>query len=443
MAKAGFVAVVNDSSMEKSFRSRGKKYVLAPRAVSLIPVSAFLALRRQLPALGVLRRGAAALLCALLFGGSLFAQTQVKVVNETARLTIMSGFDLDGEAADADQIVAGPDALADSTTYTIDAQPDSCRLIDITVVDGDSSLTAGGLTVTGTDCLGYARVCTYTFAAGGSGVKTLTRSSGGPSGAGCYLASVTSVVTGVLTGEGGADTLTVGYTSNSVSGWGMYGRLKPIGPNGEHGVDPFGSLGDPQKLITTAGVSTTTLTAVGGNDAFASVVAGDLLSFSVNGEPYQVKVATWTSADEVVVSKAVTIPAGGVQFRFQHFYFSTDPYDQLWVSVDGWKTAMFTWSIDANANTGGVVSSLQCSSGNAPDFPTGGWVEVGPGETDPDPTADNRVTTASGSTQAPYSKTIALNYGPFSYCRFGNSFGTGDDADAAPESINVSVQLSK
>src|SRR5574341_536554 len=87
-----------------------------------------------------------------------------------ARLTMAVAWDLDGEAADADQVVTSV-ALTDSASFTIAANPDTCRLVDITVTDADSSITAGVLTVTGTGCLGEAKSCSFTFAAGGSGVK--------------------------------------------------------------------------------------------------------------------------------------------------------------------------------------------------------------------------------------------------------------------------------
>jgi len=120
------------------------------------------------------------------------AQAQVEI----QRATLMSAFDLDGEAADADQVVTTANGdLLDAKTFTITAQPDACRLIDMTVTDANSSLTAGVITVTGTGCLGEARVCTFTFAAGGSGIKSFTCSDG----EGAYYAAITTIITGALT----------------------------------------------------------------------------------------------------------------------------------------------------------------------------------------------------------------------------------------------------
>ena len=53
------------------------------------------------------------------------------------------------------------------------------------------------------------------------------------------------------------------------------------------------------------------------------------------------------------------------------------------------------------------------------------------------------TTVASAATQTPTSESIDLTLLPYSYCRFGVYFGTGDDADAAAEDINASVTLMK
>jgi len=99
---------------------------------------------------------------------------------ETKHYTVMSAFDLDGEAADPDQVVtAANGVIVDSTpAYVITAQPDVCRLLDLTISDTD--MTAGTITVTGTGCLGEARVCTFTAWTAGDddGVKSLVCTDG-------------------------------------------------------------------------------------------------------------------------------------------------------------------------------------------------------------------------------------------------------------------------
>ena len=168
-------------------------------------------------------------------------------------------WDMDGEAADPDQVLtAANGVLADSTDYTalITAQPDSCRLIDITIAD--TGITAGTITIAGTDCLGYPRTTTWSaFTAGDDdGVKTLVVTVG-PTGSSAYFATITSITTGVLTGETGAETMTVGYTSNSADAWTMYGVPGADDALGRHSVDPWKSLEVPLN-ITTSGVATLT-----------------------------------------------------------------------------------------------------------------------------------------------------------------------------------------
>lgn len=347
------------------------------------------------------------------------------------RVTLAHQWDLDGETADDDQVVAAA-TLADSTTFTIAAQPDVCRLIDMTVVDADSSITAGTVTLTGTDCLGYARVCTFNFsvvATRGSGVKTIPVSTG-PPGASCYLGAITSVMSSALTGEGGAgDTIKVGYTTNSATGWALYGTLLPVGPSGEHGVDPFGTT-FVELPITTSGVASTTVTAVGSNAAFTNVQVGDLLLIETAGTTYERKVTARASANSITVHQAILLPTAGVRFGYRRLYFSTDPTDEMAFKVEGASTALVTWSVAANANTGGVINLLECTR-RGPSWPTLTWVQLG------------TTTTASGSTNAGTAESIDLTLLPFSHCRFGWRFGTGDDTDTANESISYSLTLNQ
>lgn len=368
--------------------------------------------------IGVL--GAVALI-ALLPSGSQAQDLKVE------RLTLASAFDLDGEAADDDQVVAGPDVLTDSATLTIDAQPDSCRLVDITIVDGDSSLSAGALTVVGTDCLGYAKSCSFTFAGGGSGVKTLTCTDG----EGAYLSAVSSVTTGVLTGEGGSDTVEVGYTSNSVNGWPMYGILTGPEADGISRVNPFGAFAVPLKVTTSGSLSTTVAGVNGADDALARVSAGDLLIVNVGGSRFERKITAKASADSVTVNSAITIPSDGVTYSFKKAYFSTNPADQMVVQTHGFKTLMFTWSVDANANTGGIVTLLECTEGGPE--PTSRWTTL----------TQTTSTVASAATKDDTYESIDLTLLPYAYCRFGFSFGTGDDTDTNPEDINLTAVLVK
>ena len=96
----------------------------------------------------------------------------------TDRAPLALAFNLNGEAADPDQVVTSA-AIADSTNYAIAAQPDTVRLLALTVTDADSSVTAGVVTVTGLDVWGLPKVCTHTFT-GTGGESYCRRQTGRP-----------------------------------------------------------------------------------------------------------------------------------------------------------------------------------------------------------------------------------------------------------------------
>jgi hypothetical protein len=335
-------------------------------------------------------------------------------------------WDMDGEAADDDQVVTVA-TLADSTSFGIAAQPDSCRLIDMTIVDANSSTDSGTVTVTGTDCLGFPRICTFDFAVvatRGSGVKTLPVTTG-PTGSSCYLGNVASVVTSVLNGEGGAaDTITVGYTTNSADAVTAYGVRGPNDPLGRHSIDPWNSLPVPLN-ITTSGASTTTVTSVATNAAFTDVAVNDLLLITIGGQEVQRKVTARASADSITVNQAIRIPAAGVPFTYKKFWYSTDPFDNLWIPVQSDSTTLFQTNVAANVSTGGVVQGLYCTTKGA------GW-----------PATNNMTvateTTATG-TAAKYAHSVNLNLLPYTHCKMAFKFGTGDDGDGANEDITLTV----
>lgn len=378
---------------------------------------------------------AAALAATVVLSGVAGAQTKVQLVSETKRAPLAVGYDLDGEVADPDQLItAALGVIVSATDYTasIVAQPDTCRLHAITISDTDMGVGEGAITVVGTDCLGYTRTCSWSAwtAADDDGVKTLVCTNG----KGAYFKTVTSITTGTMTAAATNEYFLLGYTGNSATGWRMYG-IPTTGPNGEHGVNPFGSIAVTLP-ITTAGVSSTTVTGVSVATAFTNVAAGDMLLLTVrdglgNVGYYERIVVTRTSASEVVLDSAVTIPATGITFSYKKPYFSTDPLDQLWIPVEGWQTAAFTYSVDSNTDTGGVVALLECSPTTAG---PGSWVTI------------DTLTTASAGTQVSTMTGLGpvdLTLAPFSYCRVGLSFGTGDDDDTGVEDINLGVSLSK
>jgi hypothetical protein len=164
----------------------------------------------------------------------------------------------------------------------------------------------------------------------------------------------------------------------------------------------------------------------GADDPFDALAVGDLLIVTVSGTVYERKITAKASADSVTVNQSITIPTAGLAFKYKKAFFSTNPADDMSFPVEGGDAFNLHWSVDANANTGGVVTLFQCTY-FSPEAPAAPWVEL------------DTTTVASGSTQAPTTESVDLRLIPYNRCRFGLSFGTGDDADAAPEDINASL----
>jgi hypothetical protein len=342
-------------------------------------------------------------------------------------IILAHGWDMDGEGADVDQVVTAAQLVDSKDDYTIAASPDVCRAVDLTIVDADSSITAGTVTITGTNCLDEVHTATYAFAGAGSGVISAS------AGQNPYFKTVTKVENGVLTGEGGAaDTMAVGYSTGTPDqqvAYGWYDRTNSGGGLKFIDVGARKSWGDK---ITTNGALTTSITEVTtDDDPFDYCPVNSLIFINIDGIQYTRKITTWTNDSNIVVNKNINIPAAGATFSCSKFYVSADPTDIMAIGVDGYKTVSFGWSVDANANTGGVVQAVDCTYGFDPDYPDGTWYEVA------------TTTTASGSTQTPTDDNIDLRLAPFSQCRVTFAFGTTDDADAADEDINLSVNLNK
>lgn len=347
---------------------------------------------------------------------------------------LATAFDLDGEGADADQVIEAvviiDDGSVSGADYTIAAQPDTCRLLDLTIVDTD--LSAGSITVTGTDCWGAPLVSAFAFTSGDdSGVQTLTVSSGRASGA--YYKTVTDVATGTMTGESN-ETFALGYAGDATPAqYALYGVERQtfpslIGVNSGRWVDIFSTY-EVREKVHTAGVASTTLAALDAtNDTpFANVAVGDILYLKQNGVYVQRRVTARASATSITLNASVNIgdtsSETGDTFRFKRRYVLADPLDG-WIPVSGWDAVSFVLDVDANANTGGVVSDVSCAT-LGPTFEPAVQVDT--------------ATVASGATGTDVTS-VDLRLGPaYTHCRFGLEFGTNDDADAAAEDINVSV----
>lgn len=367
-----------------------------------------------------MRKYFGALVALLLLVAPVYAQ-------DVQRVPLAIAWDMNGEAADDDQIVQGPDQLTDATSYTIDAQPDTCRVVNMTVVDADSSISAGVLTVTGTDCYGDAQTCTFTFAGGGSGVKALTYGTG--SGTTCAFASVTTVANGALTGESGAaDTIEVGYTANSALTYPIYGIKTSV--NGVRYIDPFKRQRGPG-TITISGTTLASYASVDGG-AFQGLAAGDLIYITYNGRVFERTLATVTNDDSATMNAAIDsdVAPGAteeVRFEFKKFYKLVEATDS-WIPVSGRESFFSVVEIAGCSATGGCTTSVECTTADPFADSFGANIQVD---------TDNVADTATGEPTT----SVDLRLAPYQYCRIGVQFGTGDTAGT--EDIDVFALINR
>lgn len=344
-------------------------------------------------------------LAALLIPALLFAQS----IQGTVRLTLAADYDLDGAAAST-TAVHSADQITDSTNYVIDAQPDAPRLLVVTVVDADSSISACTYTVTGTLADGTAATAT-TSLSGGSGSKTLSPV--------VNFATVTTAGNGVCTGEGGAaDTVALGTSGNPgavyVKTWGQ--RLPSS--QGYNRLDPYIWFKEP-KTIKTSGSSTSITSGVTSSGAFTFVQVQDLITFSIAGEVFERVVMTKSDNNNITVSDPINIvtPVG---YEYKHLLEGTEAEDG-WLGVQNFSSISFIFNAEQIGNT--IHEIVQCRVGGAAD----------PVFT----VLDSTVSAAGLATQ-----TIDLSLIGYQACRAGLRFDTNDtDGDAGNELEIISVQF--
>lgn len=342
-------------------------------------------------------------------------------------------WDMDGEAADVDQVVVASSVI-DSASYTVAANPDTCRLVDITLTDADTSISAGTLTVTGTDCYGDPLTATFTFSTGVTGqqdltVGTVSTANSANLASAAYFNTVTTVAWGTVTGEDSDDLVSVGYTTgHALDQFPTYGHLEYT-----RGSAPFRFVNpdwkaSPLGRLSTITASGTTWTAT--NAGFTGLAANDLVKVNINGNISVTRVVTYTSATSIVVADTILFPSAGIQgFEYKKFLLSSDPQDG-WMNVQGWDTLFYVFDVDAVAASTGITSDVSCTPfGVTGDFDDAA-VQVD---------ADQVLTGATGNAVT----SIDLRLAPYSFCRFGVAFdGLGaDDADSADEDINAYMGL--
>ena len=95
------------------------------------------------------------------------------------------------------------------------------------------------------------------------------------------------------------------------------------------------------------------------------------------------------------------------------------------------QSAFVVYDVDANANTGGVISSVECAVYNA--FTSDAY----------DPVIQVDTDTVASCATVTNTTAIDLRLSIFSHCRVGIKFGTEDDADVANEDINLLLMITK
>lgn len=343
------------------------------------------------------------------------------------RVPLAIAWDMDELGLDVDYNVLATTIVDSKSDYTISAQNEVCRVNTVSIVDGDSSITAGVVTVTGTDCWGDALVCVTPAITGGSSTKTLSVSSG--TAGICAFKTITQVSNGVMTGEGVGDTLSVGYGAIAGYQYPIYGIRKVRA--GQRYIDPFDApfgVG----TITVNGTAVASYASVGGG-AFQNLAQWDIIYILIDGVEYERVLVAVASDDAATIDSALptaVAPAttAEVKFRYKKRYIFREDTDG-WIPLPkGGEGAFFVYDVDANVDTGGVVSSIECAV-----YANGVY----------NPAVQVDTDTVNTGTAGQATTSIDLRLAPYTHCRAGVKFGTGDDVDTAAEDINLFLLMSK
>lgn len=365
-----------------------------------------------------------------LLAAALVLSASLSYAQDVQRVPLALAWDMDELGADVDYNILATQIADSVATYVVSNQNEVCRINNLTLVDGDSSITDGVFTLTGTDCWGDALVCTYTATGAGSGTYALTKSSGTASI--CAFKTITTLATGAITGEGGvADTVSVGYPAIAGYQYPIYGVRKDA--RGARYIDPF-AFGVAAGTMKINGTAATSFASVDGG-AFQNLAQWDLVYITVNGVDYERVIVAKANDDAVTLDLALPTaiaPAtdAEVRFRYKQRYIFRDSMD-AWVPLPrGGEAAFAIVDVDNNVNTGGVVSSVECAV-----FANGVY----------NPTLQVDTDTVNTGATGTNTTSVDLRLAPWSHCRVGVKFGTGDDADAAgnAEDINIFLLNSK
>ena len=328
--------------------------------------------------------------------------------------TLVARFDLDGAAASATAIHSA-DTITDSASFTIDAQPDTPRVLAATLTDADTSISACVLTVVGTKADGTSATAT-TNLTGGSGVKTLAPV--------VNFATVTSSSVGVCTGEGVGDTVSLGTTSALPV---TYVGSRELGRRTSQGNTIYNSFSwrqEKRKVVNEGGVASANLdSATASSGAFQYVGVGTIILLNVQGTLLERVVTVKTDNDNITLDASVDLTpvSGGVGYNFRTQFIGPDAEDG-WIGVGNLQFASFVVNIVSMTGTGGINLSPECRYNGANTQPV---VVTSDGLVDNVATAGNVVFA------------VDLRLTAYDQCRFGLEWATNDDDDTGVENINV------
>lgn len=329
-------------------------------------------------------------------------------------VTLAADYDLDGAAADNDVIVAAVDIEDDKDDYTIAAQPDTPRPLEIVIVDADDSTTCTA-TVTGTLADGTVVSASVEFDDDDAAWALSPNYN---------FATVTSLATGTCTGEAAGDTIQLGTTSTIPTVYFLPWGSESLTSQGVRRKDPF-AWKTERREVETSGSSTTVTSVTASSGALENVDVGDIVRFVVtgSGEVYERVVVTNADDDTITIDEALDLSADGYAYSYRTLLRSPEDDDGV-IPVAGFDSAAFVFLLHQAGND--IDTRVQCRVGGA----GSGWVTV-----------SDEAQSAS-ATLVTEVVTVDLSATPYDECRAGLQFATSDaDGDAAAELEIVTIQF--
>jgi hypothetical protein len=339
---------------------------------------------------------------------------------EVTTATLFLHYDITGEGVDVDDIVTAT-LPVDSAALTLLKNPDIPRVISVSLVDADDSVSAGSVVLVGTGADGgyLTETISGIGSAAGADVDSSTAS----------FATITTATTGVFTGEGAGDTISVGVTATPPY---QFPILQGVRQRALIDVlnEGFGDIDrafSPEAVykplvavqgarLVTVGSSTTVSSLAATANALLPVDINDLIQVQdTAGNQRLLQVVTNADNDTITVDQAVRLGTTGVSYKFWKLV-NLNGARSGWFGVDG--ATQFSVFIDVVNYTANITYKLECIPRDT--FP-GGVVFAAFG-----PTA-----VANGSE----ADIVMLEAGDWRACRLGFQFdsadgGTTDDISA-------------